>query len=267
MPAITHLLRRWALPPERDFGWKMKPLESATTRFAKDDDGVLHLTIEHDIVRGVTPGMLLWWFQHIGGDMAYKGKTYPRYLVWHPKDHIHWSLAKGRADGSVGTGSYFRIVEAFGRDMRSLVDSTERVEKLDETGIRLVKRIGTTEVFSLQHDFIPHGPDTLYRSHMRVGTSRRPFNRVFNPWIRPLLFTEAMAHAWLKHNVEEVRNFEFFLPELYESGMREGDESAVGRLCVEQVARPPAVVLTPCESLGRSTTVSRTMVGTGQSSS
>lgn len=217
MPNVTRLLCPWTLPAERDFGWKMKPLDSATTRSATDDDGVFDMSIEHDIVKGVTPEMLLWWFRNIGGEMTYRGSTYPRYLVWHPKDHIHWSLAHGTANRIVGIGSYFRIVEAFDRDMRMLVDSTEYVEKLDATGIRLVKRIGAAEIFSLQHDFIPHGPDTLYRSRMRVGMSRRLFNGAFNQLIRPFIFTEAMTHAWLKHNVEEVGNFEFFLPELYES--------------------------------------------------
>lgn len=216
MPPLMNLLRKWTLPPERDFGWHMKPLESAVTRFAITDAGVLDLTIDHDLIRGVTPSMLLWWFRNIGGDMTCQGRTYPRYLVWHPKDHIHWSLAKGRANKHVGVGSYFRIVEAFGGDMRFLVDSTERVEKLDATGIRLVKRVGSTEIFSLQHDFIQDGPNTRYRSRMTVGIGKGPFSGIFNSHIRPFFFTEEMAHAWLKHNIEEVGNFEFFLPELYE---------------------------------------------------
>jgi hypothetical protein len=33
--------------------------------------------------------------------------------------------------------------------------------------------------------------------------------------IRRRAFTEAMGRAWLKHNVEEVGNLEFFLPALY----------------------------------------------------
>ncbi len=215
-----HLLSKWTLPPERDFGWKMKPLQSAGTSFTRGSNGVFTLTIEHDIIRGVTPKMLLWWFKNIGGEMIYKGNTYPRYLVWHPKDHIHWCLAGKTADRKVGEGSYFRIVEAFGQNMKFLVDSTELVEKLDETGVRLVKRIGKTEIFSLQHDFMQDGQNTVYRSKMMIGVEKKPFHAIFNSCIRPLFFTEEMATAWLKHNVEEVGNFEFFLPELYEKEMR-----------------------------------------------
>lgn len=215
MANLTNILHRWTLPPERNFGWNMKPLDSAKTNFSIDDNDVFHLTIEHDIIHGVTPKMLFWWFQNIGGEMTYKGKTYPRYLVWHPKDHIHWSLTNKSANKEIGTGSYFRIIEALDRNMNFLVDSVELVEKLDETGIRLIRKIGATEVFSLQHDFIQDENNTIYKSKMIVGTSKKSFGKIFNSFIRPLFFTKEMGVAWLKHNIEEVGNFEFFLPELY----------------------------------------------------
>ncbi|MEZ0453781.1 hypothetical protein ABTW24_19475 [Sphingobacterium thalpophilum] len=208
---------KWTLPAEQDFGWKMKSLETAKTSFTIEENGVFKLTIEHDPIRGVTPKMLLWWFKNIGGEMTYKGKNYLKYLVWHPKDHIHWCLVGKTSNNEVAAGSYFRIVEAFGRKMEFLVDSTEYVEKLDETGIRLVKRVGKFEIFSLQHDFIQDGQNTIYKSQMIVGINKKnPFNKIFNYCIRPLFFTKEMGTAWLKHNIEEVGNFEFFLPELYE---------------------------------------------------
>jgi hypothetical protein len=215
MSILTNIFQKWTLPPERNFGWKMKPLASAKTNFTIDKDGVFKLTIEHDTICGVTPKMLLWWFQNIGGEMDYQGKTYPRYLVWHPKDHIHWSLANNSANRKAEQGSYFRIVEAFDGNMKYLIDSVEFVEKLDETGIRLTKKIGSTEIFSLQHDFIPDGNNTIYKSQMIIGTNKKIFGKIFNSLIRPFIFSKKMGNAWLKHNIEEVGNFEFFLPELY----------------------------------------------------
>lgn len=215
MAFLANLFNQYPQPPEYDFGWKMKSTTSAQTNFTIDDQGVFELTIIHDIIKGVTPKMLLWWFKNIGGEMVYQGKTYSRYQVWHPKDHIHWELVGPTVNKEIGVGSCFRIVEAFGRDMKCLIHSKEFVEKLDETGIRLVMRMGGIEVFSLQHDFIEKGNDTLYKSRMIVGTRRFPLNRIFNACIRPMLFTKQMGYAWLKHNIEEVGNFEFFLPELY----------------------------------------------------
>lgn len=207
----------WKLSAPRDFGWKMKTLDSAKTEFVIDENNVFHLTIRHDLIRGVTPKMLDWWFRNIGGEMTYQGKKYSRYLVWHPIDHIHWHLAKNfRKDGSVGVGSYFRIVEAFGGDLKQLVDSTEEVTKLDETGIKLERRIFGDPIFSLEHKFLAVGNDsTQYDSKMIVGSDSFFGRFVFNPLIRPKIFTEQMGRSWLKHNIEEVGNFEFFLPQLY----------------------------------------------------
>lgn len=206
----------WTLPEPLDFQWKMKPPESARTNFHLLPNDSFELTIEHDPIKGVTPKMLDWWFRNIGGDMVYQGKTYSRYRVWHPIDHIHWALAAPAPDGSVGQGSEFHIVEAFNANMDWLIDSIEHVEKLDETGIRLVLRKLGTEVFRLEHWFEPHPEGTLYRSRMQVGAENTFGMLIFQPLVRPFIFTEEMGYAWLKHNIEEVGNFEFFLPELYE---------------------------------------------------
>jgi hypothetical protein len=205
----------WKLPAAREFGWKMKPLESAKTDFIITEDNVFDLRIEHDLIKGVTPKMLYWWFTHIGGDMIYKGTRYPKYLIWHPIDHIHWALAKPAPSGGAKQGASFRIVEAIGANMKFLIDSVEFVEKLDETGIRLIRKIAGVEIFSLQHDFHLVNGNTRYVSRMIVGSPQFPLKQLFNRLIRPFIFSEPMGPAWLKHNIEEVGNFEFFLPEHY----------------------------------------------------
>ncbi len=203
------------LPAPLDFGWKMKPIESARTSFERMSADVFDLRIEHDVLRGITPRMLYWWFTHIGGNMNYQGQEYSRYRVWHPLDHIHWELARPAKGGGAGVGASFRIVEAFGRNPRHTVDSVEVVEKLDETGIRLTRKIGGRQVFSLEHWFEASGENTKYRSRMIVGAEKFPHSFLFNRIVRPFIFSEEMGHAWLKHNVEEVGNFEFFLNDLF----------------------------------------------------
>ena len=193
----------------------MKPLDSAPTTLVRES-GVLVMTIDHDTIRGVTPAMLDWWFRHIGGTMTYQGKTLSRYRVWHPRDHIDWQLAGGPSD-SVGVGSRFRIVEAFGRNADYLVDSTELVEKLDETGILLTRSFGGEQVFSLEHQFEAVREGTRYRSRMQVGGTGLVGRMFFNRFVGPALMSDGMGHAWLRHNIEEVGNFEFFLPALYAS--------------------------------------------------
>jgi hypothetical protein len=203
------------LPKPLEFGWTMKSLASAQTTIRRLEDGRLELTIVHDVLQHITPAMLYWWFGHIGGEMTYQGKSYPRYRVWHPQDHIHWALARASANGKAEAGAVFRIVEMFGRNPQFAIDVQEVVEKLDEMGIRLSNRLAGLEVSSLEHTFTPAANGTLYRSRMLVGVEHGLLGGVVNNWIRPRVFPDKMGRAWLKHNIEEVGNLEFFLPELY----------------------------------------------------
>lgn len=147
------LPKRLPLPPERPQLGPMKPVASARTSQARLANGQLLLTIDHETIRGATPAMLRWWFEHLGESMVHEGVSYPRYLLWHPRDHIHWELARRAPGGGTGQGAYFRIVEAFAANPAFYVDSTEHVEKLDDEGISLARRILGVEVFRLEHRF------------------------------------------------------------------------------------------------------------------
>ena len=206
---------KWKLLTPRPFNWAMKPLDSAETGFKTLDDGRLELNIRHDIVKGVTPAMLGWWFRNIEGTMEHMGQTYPRYLVWHPIDHIHFAVVRRAPDGTAGPGARFHLVEAFGANPAYLVNSIADVPRNDDTGITLsVRRFGV-EVMHLDHTFTPVPEGTLYVSRMHVGTNAPLARFPVNHWVLPRFFSEAMGRAWLKHNVEEVGNLEFFLPALY----------------------------------------------------
>jgi hypothetical protein len=205
----------WTLTEPLDFGWAMKPVESAETHMEVLSDARLQLTIVHDVLKDITPTMLHWWFAHIGGEMSYCGKTYNRYHVWHPRDHIHWALAKPGPNGTAEAGAVFHIVEAFGRNPAFLIDVHETVEKLDDSGIRLSNvRAGMT-FSTLEHTFTPVDKGTLYRSRLVVGSDHPLVGAIFNRLVRPRVFPDEKGRAWLKHNVEEVGNLEFFLPDLY----------------------------------------------------
>ncbi|MGI8829098.1 MAG: DAPG hydrolase family protein [Candidatus Limnocylindria bacterium] len=204
---------RRKLPPPLDLDWPMKAWQDAELELRYERAHMI-MTIEHELVRGVTPAMLDWWFRHIGGEMEINGRTYSRYRVWHPLDHIDWQLVEGDP-ARVGVGAKFRIIEAFNRNPAWLVDSVETVTKLDETGIRLERHILGSEVFSLEHWFEPADGGTRYRSRIELGADTL-FGRVlFNRLIRPMIFSDLMGPAWLMHNVEEVGNLEHFLPALH----------------------------------------------------
>ena len=69
----------------------------------------------------------------------------------------------------MGEGARFRIVEAFGRHEEFYVDTTETVEKLDETGIRLVRRLFGAPVLQLEHTWSACEEGTHYVSPLDLG--------------------------------------------------------------------------------------------------
>ena len=207
-------MARLPLPPARPELYPMRDPASAATTVQDLPGHRRRLTIDHEPLTDVTPEMLQWWFSHIGGDMSYAGSRVPRYLVWHPRDHIHWELVRPAPGGGVGEGARFRIVEAFQQRPEFYVDTTDTVEKLDGTGIRLVRRIGGVLVLQLEHTWSRCDGRTHYVSVLDIGARARCYRPV-NRYLTQRLFPAAMARAWLRHNVEEVGSFEHFLPGLY----------------------------------------------------
>lgn len=203
------------LPPESPHVGPMKPFASARTSRAILPTGQLQLTIEHDTIRGVSPPMLRWWFENLSQTMVYRGTTYPRYLLWHPRDHIGLSVATRSASGGTGQGAHWRIVEAFAANPDFYVDSTVLVEKLDDEGLSLVRRERGGEFLRLEHRFAAVTGGASYRSRMIVGPASGMARGFFNHLVRPRVFPDEMGAAWLTHNVEEVSMLEHILPSLH----------------------------------------------------
>jgi hypothetical protein len=203
------------LPPERPHLGPLKPFASARTTRTVLPTGQLQLTIEHERILGVTPQMLRWWFENVSATMVYRGTTYLRYQLWHPRDHIRLEVATRSPAGRTGQGAHWRIVEAFAANPRFYVDSTVYVEKLDDEGLSLVRREGRGEFFRLDHRFATVSDGASYRSRMTVGPESGMARLVFNNVVRPWVFPDDMASAWLAHNVEEVGLLEHILPALY----------------------------------------------------
>jgi hypothetical protein len=121
-----------------------------------------------------------------------------------------WQLARPGSDGRASTGARFRIVEAFARNPDFYIGITDRVTRLDFVGYRL-----SLEVSRLSHDFAAVDSGTRYVSTLTIGTASPALRAVLNPVIHNVMFTEAMGHAWLQHNVEEVGLLEHILPQIY----------------------------------------------------
>jgi hypothetical protein len=190
----------------------LRVVDSAVVRYTAAPHLRRRITIDHRPLPGITPEMLLDWFTHLGETMTYGDEVIPRYLAWHPMDHINWQLAKPGPGGGAAEGARFRIVEKFGGADRFAVDVVDRVEKLDETGIRLVQRVAGVPVFQLEHTWSVGAEGTHYVSVMDIGARSALLTPV--NYVLTRRFPDDMARAWVKHNIEEVGQLEFLLPGL-----------------------------------------------------
>lgn len=195
--------------------WPLKPLGSATYGMDALADGRSRFWIRHEVVRGVTPRMLAWWFAHLEGDVLVEGRRINRYRLWHPYDHVHASYARRLPDGSVGPGAMIRLKEVLGGNPRYVVDITTEIEKLDEEGyIHNPIVHGVRGIARMEYTFraVPGG--TLYENCLVFGPRGR-LAPLLRPLVERLFFPPGKGETWLRHNIEEVGMFEHFLPALY----------------------------------------------------
>lgn len=204
------------VPRPIEVPWEMKGVDTADLAVEELDDGRLRFSILHGVIEGVTPTMIVWFLKNMDGVIEVGGRTVPRYRAWHPRDHVAVAYVRRSRDGSnMGPGSRVRIQELFGADPANAVDVVEDVERLDEGGFVHGSRRAGHEVVRMEYTFDLTARGTLYRNSLTVGAPAGPLRAPLNHWILPRLFPREKGIAWQKHNVEEVGNWQFFLPRLY----------------------------------------------------
>jgi hypothetical protein len=195
--------------------WALRPLGSARCGAQRLPDGRLSYWIQHQVLRGVTPAMLVWWFSHLEGDVVIAGQHVNRYRAWHPYDHVHASYVRRCPDGSIGPGASIRLREYLGANPKYSVDTVTDIEKLDEEGyIHNPRLMSVSGLLRMEYVFTPVRGGTLYENRLIVG-GLRGWRRLVTPLIQRFGFDHAHGMAWLRHNIEEVGMFEHFLPALY----------------------------------------------------
>lgn len=220
-----------ALPEPLSLPWGLKPVSSATAGSDTLADRRTRYWVKHEVLKGVTPAMLVWWFGHLEGDVEVGGRVLSRYRVWHPLDHVSARYVRRPADGSIGPGAQMALCEVLGRDPRYTIDVVSTIEKLDEEGFIHKVVVRGFELARMEHTFRETAGGLLDENCLIVpGSHRLAFaSKLLVPW----KFPEPKGRAWLKHSVEEMGSLENFLPELY---AREAEGTAT--------LRPPRVPLT-----------------------
>ena len=206
-------MAKLALPEPREYGWTLKRLSSAKTTVRRDSVGGIDIEIEHSILRGVSVEMLAWWFQHLDKELMFRGEKLPVYLLWHPYDHVSVEATRDGA-GRIAAGSTLHVHEVFGRDARFVVKEAFGVHRWDSGGIGLHLEVPGVRLAQLDHEFRDVDGGVRYHTRAHLGAPG-VLGALVNALVIPLKFDDDKIGAWLTHNVEEVGNFENFLPELY----------------------------------------------------
>ena len=204
------------LPEPREFGWALKSFDNAHSIVTHLPDGRTLFEVDHPPVRDVTAEMLTWWYG-IYADLTLEidEDSYPAFLVSHPLDHISLNSEKAVPEGPLQAGDFLNIKEAYQRNPKFSLDERLEVVALEEHRFALkATRRGVT-VADLEFRF-EDGPDgAKFTNHLTVGVESgwlKPLvNRVMIPW----LYYEDKNYAWVLHTVEEIGNFENFLPEIF----------------------------------------------------
>lgn len=205
--------------------WQMRKIDSAITDTSNIDGNRLEISIHHHVLSGVTPAMIVWWFKNFqefpesrnARYVKYRGRKIPSFSFWHPFENIHCKIKKYGIGNSTGfsKGAEFEIEEKLGDDNFS---SRVHVDRIDESGLELSSYKGLIKIAEFKHYFIESLNGTIYESSAVIGSYIPVFGRFITSLVRNTYFTDKMSHAWIRHTVEEVGNFEKFLPSLYEFG-------------------------------------------------
>jgi hypothetical protein len=209
-------MRRTELPPPRPVVWPLRPLSSARHAVEAGDDRVV-VTIDHAPLRGVTAEMLEWWYAHVPGTMAYAGTVYPRYLVWHPLDHVSYEIVGPDPSAAIVPGTKVRIREALGRDLDNVIDISVVVEELGSGRAVIAKRVAGTALVRLENEFETQASSVSYRTRLTIGDETWLARLGLNLIAHRRAFPSRRIEPWIRHHVEEIGNLENFLPALYAS--------------------------------------------------
>jgi len=152
------------------------------------------LVVDHELL-GVTPEMIDWWWDNI--------ESTKRYKLWHPEDHKSFEWEVSPKEGHIGAIQH--VVENVG------IPTTLRIrwEDPDQSPIPIEYShalVGST----LDHDDKPMSWLLHEYEKIENGTKLRTTFRL--PEKIPNPFIEALR----KHNIEEISEFENFLPKLYD---------------------------------------------------
>jgi DAPG hydrolase PhiG domain len=191
--------------------WELK--ENVTAKSGVDElrDGRMKYWVD-EILTGITPEMFVWWFSGgLIGDIEIDGQLVSRYRVWHPFDHVDARALTNRP-AEAKLGAVAELEEYFGRNPDFYTNPAVRVDKIDSESVSTTWFENGIAIGQLDHELeaVPGGTRLGHVMYVPGEVTEVATLLAQRVWPR------AMGEAWIKHGIEEMANFENFLPQLYE---------------------------------------------------
>ena len=199
----------------RRLPWPLPDASEAVTAHEVLPDGRIHLTIGHRPLRGVTPGMLAWWYRVLPiSEVEFDGAVRPMYHLFHPTEHGRIWVEAPATDGKpgVGAGGIVARYEWFGP-----FDSEGAARVVELSPRRFVTRpmLAGVSFGEIRHEWSDTPQGARYTVDTVIGVDWPLLGPAVNALLRRHVFSDAMLREWQRHQVEEVGLLPHFLPALY----------------------------------------------------
>jgi hypothetical protein len=219
---LVVVITAWLVTPSalerdapRDLPWELPDYRTAMTRWHVDSKGLIHAEVEHFFLEGISPEMVIWFYQQLPiSTVSYRGTVIPLYHIFHPTEHGRIRVLEDASNGVPGMGKGGRVMreEWFGPyDSRGAA----RIEEFSSMGMLAIPEVAGLAFGEVRHSFKALNGGTFYRVDAVIGSQMPLLGGLINYYLRTWVFHPAMMAQWQRHQIEEVASLQFFLNQIY----------------------------------------------------
>ncbi len=214
-----HLIARNALEQAGKLNFK-RYSSAKWADFVVSDRGVMTAKVQHDDVKGVTPEMIQWFFEHLGcvttwNGVDFSGPAVSIYHLWHHRDHVAVTPltdVNGKRNLGFLEGGKSKIHELTNEVNDVIYYEMETVELNTHTFTFNVMKNGKA-TGHVKHVYAPADDGCTFYAETAVGTETG--SEIFNKTIVPKLYSKEAGMQWIAHNIQETGRMQDILPVLY----------------------------------------------------
>lgn len=187
--------------------------------FTVDEKGRMLAAVQHDDLKGCTPEMIQWFFEHLGccttwNGVDFSGPEVSLYHLWHCRDHVAVTPLTDCGDKkNLGflQGAKSRIHELT-NEVNDVIYYEMDTVRLDTHEFTFNVIFGGKATGHVKHLYEPTEGGCTFYAETRVGLED---NGLINRFLVPRLYSKKAGMQWIHHNIQETGNLQNIAPVLY----------------------------------------------------